>query len=304
MWTTALLSATFSFLYQYADMVTLLLLSAAGLTIIFGMMGIINMAHGELMLIGAYSASVAYYAGVPLAVAILVGALMSGIFGIILERLVIRRFYGQLLSSLVVTWGLSLVLSQGFLVIVGPSVRSLPTPFGNFTLGGYTYSYYRLAMLSIAALIVFGVWTLFRVTRFGVEARATIEKPEIARALGVHVDRIYMLTFGLGSALAGIAGGLFALQAPIEPTFGQHYTPIAFITVVVGGEDMIGGLIGSALSLAGIGTLFTSQFNILIGYLAILSAAFVLIRFRPGGVSELLDLIRRSRFRDKTGEQS
>ena len=107
----------------------------------------------------------------------------------------------------------------------------------------------------------------------------------MAHALGINVDKIYMLTFGLGAALAGVAGSLFALQAPIEPTFGRNYTPIAFITVVVGGSaDIVNGLIASALSLSAIRAIFTTQFNILIGYVAMLVAAFVLIRFIPNGL--------------------
>jgi branched-subunit amino acid ABC-type transport system permease component len=288
-----LLSEAFSLFYQYADSISLLMLSAVGLMIIFGMMGVINMAHGELMLIGAYTTSVVFYAGGPLFVAIPAGALTAGVFGVFLERLIIKRFYGQLLSSLVVTWGLSLLLGQGFLLVIGPSIRSLPEPFGSFSLGGFTYSYYRLFMFVMAFAITGGVWALLRFTKFGVEARATMENPQMALALGINVDKIYMLTFGLGAALAGVAGSLFALQAPIEPTFGRNYTPIAFITVVVGGSaDIVTGLIASALSLSAIRAIFTTQFNILIGYVAMLVAAFVLIRFIPNGLSDLVESIR------------
>jgi branched-subunit amino acid ABC-type transport system permease component len=292
-----IVSEGFSLFYQYADSISLLMLSAVGLMIIFGMMGVINMAHGELMLIGAYTTSVAFYAGCPMFVAIPAGALAAAAFGIVLERLIIRRFYGQLLSSLVVTWGLSLLIAQGFLIVIGPSIRSLPTPFGSFSVGGFTYSYYRLFMFVFALAITAAVWAVLRFTKFGVEARATMENPQMAHALGIDTDKIYMLTFGLGAALAGVAGSLFALEAPIEPTFGRNYTPIAFITVVVGGgADVVTGLVASAFSLSAIRAIFTSQFNILIGYVAMLVSAFVLIRFIPNGMSDFLESIR-SRFR-------
>jgi branched-subunit amino acid ABC-type transport system permease component len=256
------------------------------------------MAHGELMFIGAYTTSVVFYAGAPLFVAIPAGALAAGAFGVVLERLIIRRFYGQLLSSLVVTWGLSLLLGQSFLLVIGPSIRGLPTPFGSFSVGGFTYSYYRLFMFAVAFILVCGVWAFLKYTKFGVEARATMENPQMARALGINVDKIYMLTFALGAALAGIAGSLFALQSPIEPTFGRNYTPIAFITVVVGGSaDIVSGLVASTLSLSAIRTIFTSQFNILIGHVSMLVAAFVFIRFVPNGMSELLETIRARRNR-------
>ena len=293
-----LVSEGFSLFYQYADSVSLLMLSAVGLMIIFGMMGVINMAHGELMFIGAYTTSVVFYAGAPLFVAIPAGALAAGAFGVVLERLIIRRFYGQLLSSLVVTWGLSLLLGQSFLLVIGPSIRGLPTPFGSFSVGGFTYSYYRLFMFAVAFILVCAVWAFLKYTKFGVEARATMENPQMACALGINVDKIYMLTFALGAALAGIAGSLFALQSPIEPTFGRNYTPIAFITVVVGGSaDIVSGLVASALSLSAIRTIFTSQFNILIGHVSMLVAAFVFIRFVPNGMSELLETIRARRNR-------
>ena len=150
---SVLVSEGFSLFYQYADSISLLMLSAVGLMIIFGMMGVINMAHGELMFIGAYMTSAVFYAGAPLFAAIPAGALAAGAFGVVLERLIIRRFYGQLLSSLVVTWGLSLLLGQGFLLVIGPSIRSLPTPFGSFSVGGFSYSYYRLFMLAVAFIL-------------------------------------------------------------------------------------------------------------------------------------------------------
>ena len=211
-----------SLLYQYADTIGVLALSAIGLIIIFGMMGVINMAHGEMMMIGAYITSFAYFAGVPSGIAVVFGAVGAGLAGIGLERIIIRRFYGQLLSSLVATWGLSLLLSQGALLVFGPQIKSVPTPFGSFALAELSYSYYRLFMLGIALITIAGLWALFRYTRFGVHARATMQNPRMARALGVDTERIYALTFGLGAALAGLAGGLLALTANIGPFYGNE----------------------------------------------------------------------------------
>ena len=288
-----------SLLYQYADTIGVLALSAIGLIIIFGMMGVINMAHGEMMMIGAYITSFAYFAGVPSGIAVIFGAVGAGLAGIVLERIIIRRFYGQLLSSLVATWGLSLLLSQGALLIFGPQVKSVPTPFGSFALAELSYSYYRLFMLGIALTTIAGLWALFRYTRFGVHARATMQNPRMARALGVDTDRIYALTFGLGAALAGLAGGLLALTANIGPFYGMSYTPQAFITVVVGGGgDVITGLLASVLSLGAAKTIFMNQFNILLGHVAMLVLAFVIIRLMPAGISEWIER-RRVRVRGR-----
>lgn len=284
------LSAVAALLYQYADSIALLALAAIGLIIIFGMMGVINMAHGEMMMIGAYATSFSYYAGVPAAIAVALGGLGAGLAGIVLERLVIRRFYGRLLSSLVATWGLSLLLSQSALLALGPQIRTVPTPFGSFALGDLSFSYYRVFLCLAALSSIAAVWVLFQYTSFGVRARATMENPRMARALGTDTERIYALTFGLGTALAGVAGGLFALTATIGPFYGQSYTAQAFITVVVGGAaNIFSGLVASVLSLAAVKTVFMAQFNILIGHVAMLVLAIVVIRLMPAGISDWIE---------------
>ena len=280
------LSLVVALLYQYADAVALLALTALGLIIIFGLMGVINMAHGEMMMIGAYITSFSYYAGLPAVLAILLGGLGAAGVGIVLERLIVRRFYGQLLSSLVATWGLSLLLSQGALLIFGPQIKTVPTPFGSFAVGELSFSYYRIFLFVAAMLLIAAVWILFKYTRFGLHVRATMENPRMARALGVETGRIYALTFGIGTGLAGIAGGLFALTATIGPFLGQNYTPQAFITVVVGGAaNIFSGLIASVLSLAAVKTVFTAQFNILLGQVAMLVVVILVIRLMPSGIS-------------------
>ena len=286
-----ILSAIVAILYQYADAVAVLGLAAIGLVIIFGMMGVINMAHGEMMMIGAYVTSFSYYgAGIPTVAAVALGAVAAGIAGVVLERLVIQRFYGQLLSSLVATWGLSLLLSQGALLLFGPQIRTVPTPFGSFALGDLSFAYYRVFLCAVALAAAAAVWILFHATRFGTHARATMENPRMARALGIDTGRIYALTFGLGAALAGLAGGLFALTATIGPFYGQTYTPQAFITVVVGGSaNIFSGLFASVLSLAAVKTVFIQQFNILMGHVAMLALAIVVIRLMPTGISGWLE---------------
>jgi branched-subunit amino acid ABC-type transport system permease component len=279
-----------SFLYEYADSIAMLMLSALGLIIIFGMMGVINMAHGEMMMIGAYITSFSYYAGVPIAIDPALGGVGAAIAGIVIERLMIRRFYGQLLSSLVVTWGLSLILSQGALLVFGQLVRTVPTPFGSFTIGDLSFSYYRVFLLIVALALLVGVWLLFTQTRFGVYARATVENPEMAQVMGVDTSRLYMLTFGLGTGLAGVAGGLLALTSTIGPFYGRGYTPQAFITVVVGGAaDVFVGVLASVLSLGAIRTVVTEQANILIGNVAMLVFAFLVVLCMPAGMSDWIE---------------
>ena len=284
------LALTFGYFYQYLDNIGFLILAASGLIIIFGMMGVINMAHGELMMIGAYITASAYYAGVPAPLAIFWAGVGSGIGGIIMERMVIRFFYKQLLSSLVVTWGISLMLSQGFLLIFGPSILNMPTPFGNFPIDEQTFGIYRLVLFGVSVAMIAGVWAVFTFTRFGTHARATMENPEMADALGVNTRNVYALTFGLGSAMGGIAGGMFAMTATISPFFGINYTPLAFITVVVGGgANVITGLLASVLALAGVQTAVNNLVNVYVGYLGMMGTALVILLVLPRGISEYLE---------------
>ncbi len=291
----------FAFFYQFVDNAGYLILAAVGLTIIFGMMGVINMAHGELMMIGAYTTAFSYHAGVPAPIAILLAGVAAGLVGIVLERLIIQHFYRQLLSSLVVTWGISLMLSQGFLLAFGPSILNVPTPFGSLAVGEQTFGVYRLVLAGVSLAMVAGVWALFAYTRVGTDARATMENPKMAEALGINTARVYALTFGLGSALGGIAGGMFALTATISPFFGVNYTPLAFITVVVGGgANVVTGLISSVASLAGVQTIFNNAVSVYIGYVAMFGAALLILLLLPSGISDYLER-RKMRSVSRTG---
>ena len=307
----------FGVLFQYIDGVAFLLLAAVGLAIIFGMMGVINMAHGELMMIGAYVTAWSIHAGIPWPVAILLAGVGACIAGLILERFIIRHFYKKLLSSLVVTWGVSMIVSQLFLVLFGPTVESVPTPFsetriliggdvgfavlgseafaalrdatGRLPEGVESFGIYRVVMFVFAALIVAGVWALLKYSEFGARARATMDNPAMANALGINTARIYAYTFGFGSALAGIAGGIFALTSAVTPFFGAAYTAKAFIVVVVGGgAGVVNGLIASAASLGGVQTIFSNLFSVYMGFVGMIAAAFVILLVMPTGISAYL----------------
>jgi branched-chain amino acid transport system permease protein len=278
-----------SWLYQYFDNIAFLMLAASGLILIYGMMGVINMAHGELMMIGAYVASATFHAGAPAPAAIAAAGFAAAFAGILMERLVIRHFYNQLLSSLVVSWGLSLILSQGTLLLLGPSVMNMPTPFGSFSVGNSSFGVYRMVMFATAIGLIAATWALFRFTAFGVAARAAMENPRMAAALGVDTTRVYTKTFAIGAGLGGIAGAMFAQTAAISPFFGQTYTPMAFITVVMGGgANAILGLIYASLYLAGVQTIAANVFNQYVGYVSIMAAALIGLLTMPSGISDFV----------------
>lgn len=277
------------FFVLYADAIGVLALSAIGLLVIFGMMGVINMAHGELMMIGAFSAAYSHIYGLPIWLSILVGGIAATVVGAVLERLVVRHFYSQVLASLVATWGASLILSQGALIVLGPSVQNLPNVFGNFVVGDLTFSYFRVFLFGMAVFMVSALWVLMKYTAFGLHARATMNDPNVARSLGINTNFVYAVTFGVGAFLAGTSGGLFALTAPVVPTFGQQYTVTAFIVVVVAGtRNIMAGFVTAVLILAWVRTALTYEFNVLIGQVGMLIAAFIVILLVPGGIQDLL----------------
>jgi urea ABC transporter permease protein UrtB len=271
-------ASTIGFAYQFADTFAFLVLSSIGLAVIFGMMGVINLAHGEFIMCGAYVTVLTARAGLPLPVAMLLGAAVAGVIGVLIEYFVIRRLYARLFDSIVATWAISLIATQGMLIVVGPSIEGLKTPFGSFEVAGLSFSWYRVLLPVVALAVLAGLYLLFVKTAFGVRARATIQKPDMARALGVDTDRVYALTFGLGAALAGLTGALYAPTMTTVPTMGSAFIVQAFVTVVVGGADVLLGAAPAAAVLAFI----QSQ---LIGQVGLLLTVIVVVRVLPKGVS-------------------
>lgn len=284
----------FNLFYQFGDALSFLLLAAIGLAVIFGMMKIINLAHGEFITIGAYGTVVsAKFFNLPLPVAMLIGILVTVIFGYLLERVLIRHLYGRPLDSVVATWGISLIVSQSFLVIFGPSFEGLQTPLSNFQVGEYSYSQYRLVLIFISILILIVLYTFFLKSDFGTLARATIENPTIAATLGVKVDNIYTVTFCIGSALAGLTGAIYAPTMTIVPSIGQAFIISAFVTVVTAGASPFVGLIPAASFLSLVQTSITFYYHATIGVLALLFSVILIIRFLPNGFSGLLSKLNK-----------
>ncbi len=283
-----LVTLIFSALYQFADAFAFLVLAACGLAVIFGMMGVINLAHGEFIMCGAYVSVAAARAGLPLPLAILAGALASGLVGMVVERVVIRHLYERPLDTIVATWGISLIATQGTLIVLGSTMQGMGTPFGSFQVGAYSYSLYRVVLFFSALAVLAALYALFNWTRFGVLARATIQVPHMAAALGVDTRLVYSITFGLGAALAGLAGGLYAPTMTLVPTMGATFIMEAFVTVVVGGADVFLGTAPAAAILALVKAGMTSWQGQLFGQIGLLMTVIVVIRVLPKGISGFL----------------
>lgn len=280
-----LFAAIFAMLYQFGDSFAFLVIAAAGLAVIFGMMGVINLAHGEFIMCGAYVTATTARAGLPLPLAILCGALVAGIIGMALERTVIRHLYHRPLESIIATWGVSLIATQGVLIVLGSTMPGIGTPLGSMMVGERSYSVYRLVLMGAAVALLLGLYLLFYRTRFGVIARATIQRPQMARALGVDTGRVYAMTFGLGAALAGLAGGLYAPTMTLVPTMGSTFIVESFVTVVVGGADIFVGAAPAAAILAVIKASMTAWYGLLFGQIGLLVTVILVIRILPGGLS-------------------
>src|SRR6266568_2820313 len=278
------LSSLFGFLYQCGDAFAFLVLAACGLAVIFGMMGVINLAHGEFIMCGAYVTMATARAGLPLPIAIFSGALAAGAVGLVDERLVIHQLYDRPMDTIVATWGLSLIATQGTLIVLGSSMPGVGVPLGSFTVGAYSYSTYRLVLIVAALAILAGLYFAFNRTRFGILARATIQLPHMAEALGVDTRFIYSMTFALGAALAGLVGGLYAPTMTIVPTMGSTFIMEAFVTVVVGGADIFLGTAAAAV-LGVVKATMTSWQGQLFGQIGLLIAVIIVIRVLPKGIS-------------------
>lgn len=279
------LHVAFSAFYQFGDAFAFLVLSAAGLAIIFGMMGVINLAHGEFIMCGAYVTVSVVRLGVPLPLAIACGSLAAGLLGVLLERTIIHRLYHRPLDSIVATWGISLIITQGTLILLGSTMPGTSTPLGSFSVGGFSYSLYRLVLMAVAVLVLVGLYIGFHHTKLGVHARATIQGPQMAQALGIDVGRVYSLTFGLGAALAGLAGGLYAPTMTMVPTMGATFLVESFVTVVVGGADVFLGTAPAAVILSMIKAFMTAWGGQLAGQIGLPIAVILVIRVLPRGLS-------------------
>jgi urea ABC transporter permease protein UrtB len=265
--------------------VSLLVIVSIGLAVIFGMMGIINLAHGEFLMLGAYFTLTGVRIGLNLWIAMILASLAVGALGLIIERLLIHRLYGRLADSMLATWGLSLILSQGVVLVFGPSTQGIATPLGNFRIGNYSISQYSLVLIAAALLLLALVFWVFTRTRYGTMARAATQLPHMAAAVGINTQSINMWTFGFGAALAGAGGALLAPFAGVVPTMGQAYIARAFMTVIVGGAGVLSGASMAAGLLGSVEYIVSYLSNPFLGQGALLILAIVLLRIMPTGLS-------------------
>jgi urea transport system permease protein len=282
------------------SLASVLLLAAIGLAITFGVMGVINMAHGEMVMLGAYTTFAVeqlfrlYLPGAAdyaLLAAIPAAFLVSGAMGIAIERSVIRFLYGRPLETLLATWGVSLILQQAVRSIFGPTNQSVTTPswmsgsvdFSN----GLSFTLNRLAILIFALAIFTGLMLLMKRTPLGLQMRAVTQNRQMANSMGIQSSRIDALTFGLGSGIAGLAGVALSQIDNVSPNLGQSYIIDSFLVVVFGGVGNLWGTLAGALTL-GIANKFLEPFaGAVLAKIFILVAVILFIQKKPRGLFAL-----------------
>ncbi len=285
--------------FRGASLAAVLLVAALGLAITFGLMGVINMAHGEIMAVGAYTAFVAQNlflgwfgpsgVGFNMYFIAALGAsfVTAALVGLALERGIIRFLYKRPLESLLATWGVSLVLQQAFRGIFGSANVQVNSPSwlsGSFVIGDVLLAYNRLFVIGFALLILVGTYLLLTRTSLGLQIRAVMQNRAMASCLGVRTDRVNMLTFGLGSGLAGMAGACLSQIANVGPSLGQNYIIDCFMVVVVGG---VGNLVGTVAAAGGIGVadqILQPWLGAVMGKITVLAAIILFLQWRPAGL--------------------
>ena len=273
-------------LLEIIYMIAFLALTSAGLAVVFGMMRVINLAHGEFVMIGGYTTIACAKADINIYFAMLViSPLVVGILGLLVERIVVRHLYGRMIDTMLATWGLSLLMVGVVTFIFGNTAVSVPAPIPGYELGEFQMGGYNLFIIGIASLLMICMWLVMRFTRFGLVARGAMQSADVASALGYDPKRVYMWTFTVGAALSGLAGGVLAPLTGLLPSSGGAYIAKAFITVITGGAAVITGTLSSSMIFGTINQIVSFGSTPVIGEIAMLAFAVVLLRLMPQGIT-------------------
>lgn len=262
-----------------------LLLVTLGLVIIYGMMNVINMAHGELFLLGAYTVVSLQALGAPFWVGFLAAPVVVGIAGLLVEQLVIRHVYGRPIDTILATWGLSIAIKQVIIILFGPAAISLANPVpGSVTVGGVDYPAYRLVIMAVAALLALATYLVVYRTSLGLQIRAVISNRGMAGALGVNTRMMDRATFAVGAALAGIAGAVMAPIMSVDPQMGVGFLIPAFLAVLVGGLNSLFGAVLGAGVIGGSSSILSAGMAQASAQIGVFLLAILIIRLFPEGI--------------------
>ena len=265
--------------------VLILVLVASGLVIVFGMMGIINLAHGELFLLGAYTVVVAQGLGAPFWLAAALAPLVVGLAGLAIELLLVRFVVHRPLDTILATWGLSISIKQIVVLAFGPGSHSVAVPIdGAISVGGFTYPAYRIVLMVVATAVIAGAGYVLVRTRMGLLARAVIARPDTSANLGINTGRVTQVSFAVGAGLAGLAGALVAPLISVDPQMGLGFLVPAFLAILVGGAGSMTGLVAGGSLVGGLDSLLGGWVSPVLAQITVFVLAILVIRLRPGGL--------------------
>jgi urea ABC transporter permease protein UrtB len=276
-----IVTQTINILYAISTLAVL----ALGLAVIFGLLGVLNIAHGELIMIGAYCAYVTQTNGWPYLVAIPLTLAVCGILGLAVEWIMIRPLYRRPFDTLVATWGLSLLLRKIAEAMFGLGYRSVSIPVpGTVRLLGTEYPIYRLLLIAISLAVIAALVVWYGQSRTGSRIRAMVSNPELAQAQGISVRRLAAVTFVMGTCLAGLGGVMVAPLVPVQPFMGLDYVLKTFFVLIVGGLGSVSGLLSGAVAIGGVDSVISAATNAANGYFAVLVLAILFLWLRPRGI--------------------
>jgi len=286
----------FGFLFQILSTFSFLVLSTTGLAIIFGVMNIINFAHASFIMLGAVATVyLVSLGGLPLFVAFPIATVLVAAIGAVLEFTIIRRLYNRKLDCLLATWAVNIIIVQLVFLLLGTSQPGIDQPFGSFSVKGTSYNFYEVFLAGCAISVLAVVFVLFHYTQFGLQVRAAMQNRDMAAGLGAKTTLIYLKTFALGAAMAGLTGALYAPLMPVSPYFGDRFLWRAFTVLIVGGADPLVGPFMSSVALGGVYGGLTWLWDSVAGSVGILLVTMVFIRLLPNGFTGLLGKLRQSR---------
>jgi urea transport system permease protein len=267
---------------------SILLLVALGLSIIYGTIGVINLAHGEFIMLGAYAAwALKAYAGLSLLPGLVLIFLGVGLFGWLVERFLLRRLYRRPLDTILATWGVGVVLQQVVRLTAGGELRYVelpPSMDSSVSIFGVEIAAYRIFIFVVTALLFLVSWSIMYRTTFGLKLRAVVQDRNVASCFGINADRIYSLTFAYGAGLAGLAGAIVSPLKSVSPEMGTGYVVDAFMVVVLGGVQSLFGTVISAFVMGEVTGAIAFLQNDTIAKAAVLIVIISVIRFRPQGL--------------------
>lgn len=272
-------------IFDGLDIAAVLLLISLGLVIIFGLLGVINMAHGELIMLGAY---VAYYIEqfhINFFIGIVAAFVITAIVGAVIETLIVKRLYGNPENTILATYAVSLLLERMAYYLFGSSGKNVSIPVkGNIKVLGASIPYYNMIVIAFSLIILAAVVLFFKKTTLGLQIRAITDNRQMSNALGINTRTIDTLVFSLGAGIAGISGALLAPTVSVVSTLGQSYVNQSFMTVILGGVSSIIGTSFSSFLIGEAQSIIANFTDAVIAMIAIFALIIIVIRFKPEGL--------------------